>query len=426
KDPPIVFKFIHTADIHLDSPLHRLEYYEGAPREEIRQASRRAFENLIDLALDESVDFVLIAGDLFDGDWKDYHTGLYFIAQVQRLHAAGITVFIVSGNHDAAGRMTRSLPYPENVHVFAHRQPETQTLDHLKIAVHGQSFAAPAVMDNLARGYPEPVPGHFNIGLLHTSLTGREGHAPYAPCTLTDLESRGYDYWALGHVHQFEQVSRNPLAIFPGCLQGRNIRETGAKGSVLVVVEDRQAPEIIPWPHDVVRWDKLIVELDHDATRQTGLDAFRKRLEALLAQHDPLPVAVRVVFTGDTAAHARISGDRDYWQEAVRSTAVAHFGDRAWIESVRVDTRPTNRGPTGPADPGPLRELDRLVAEIEADEDKLLALGAALSPLLRKMPVEYRQGDRALAVEDPECWRKMVRQAHDLLIQGLKTEAPEA
>jgi hypothetical protein len=193
-----------------------------------------------------------------------------------------------------------------------------------------------------------------------------------------------------------------------------------------VVVEDRQAPEIIPWPHDVVRWDKLIVELDHDATRQTGLDAFRKRLEALLAQHDPLPVAVRVVFTGDTAAHARISGDRDYWQEAVRSTAVAHFGDRAWIESVRVDTRPTNRGPTGPADPGPLRELDRLVAEIEADEDKLLALGAALSPLLRKMPVEYRQGDRALAMEDPDCWRKIVRQAHDLLIQGLKTEAPEA
>ena len=118
---PIVFKFIHTADIHLDSPLLRLEHYEGAPREEIRRASRRAFENLIDLALDEFVDFVLIAGDLFDGDWKDYHTGLYFIAQVQRLNAADIPVFIVSGNHDAAGRMTRRLPYPDNVHYIIKR-----------------------------------------------------------------------------------------------------------------------------------------------------------------------------------------------------------------------------------------------------------------------------------------------------------------
>ncbi|MDJ0668703.1 MAG: DNA repair exonuclease [Desulfobacterales bacterium] len=420
-----MFKFIHTADIHLDSPLHRLEHYEGAPREEIRQASRRAFENLIDLALDESVDFVLIAGDLFDGDWRDYHTGLYFIAQIQRLNAAGIAVFIVSGNHDAAGRMTRSLPYPPNVHVFGHRQPETRTLDHLKVAVHGQSFAASAIMDNLARRYPEPVPGYFNIGLLHTSLNGREGHAAYAPCTLTDLEARGYDYWALGHVHQFEQVSRDPLVIFPGCLQGRNIRETGAKGSVLVVVEDRWAPEIIPRSHDVVRWAQLTVELDHNATTQTGLDAFRKGLEALIAQHAPLPVVARVVFTGDTAAHARISGDRDYWLEAVRSTAVAHFGERAWIESVRVETRPTGQGPTGPNDPGPFRELDRLVAEIEADDDKLLALGAVLSPLLRKMPVEYRQSDRALDMEDPECWRQIVREAHDLLRQGLKSEAPD-
>ena len=102
-----MFKFIHTADIHLDSPLHRLEAYEGAPVAEIRQASRRAFENLIDLAVTESVDVVLIAGDLFDGDWKDYHTGLYFITQIHRLKAAGIAVFVVSGNHDAAGRMTR-------------------------------------------------------------------------------------------------------------------------------------------------------------------------------------------------------------------------------------------------------------------------------------------------------------------------------
>jgi len=127
--------------------------------------------------LNESVDLVLIAGDLFDGDWKDYNTGLYFVSQVRRLKEAGTAVFIISGNHDAAGQMTRSLPYPDNVHVFSHRKPETKTLARLKVAVHGQSFATPAVVENLALGYPEPVPGYFNIGLLHTSLTGREGNA---------------------------------------------------------------------------------------------------------------------------------------------------------------------------------------------------------------------------------------------------------
>jgi DNA repair exonuclease SbcCD nuclease subunit len=171
-----MIKFIHTADIHLDSPLHRLETYEGVPAAEIRQASRRAFENLIDLAVAEAVNFVLITGDLFDGDWKDYHTGLYFIRQMHRLKAAGIDVYIVSGNHDAAGQMTRRLPYPDNVHLFDHRRPQTHRIGDLNVAVHGQSFAGPVVLDNLARGYPEPLPGCFNIGLLHTSLTGREGH----------------------------------------------------------------------------------------------------------------------------------------------------------------------------------------------------------------------------------------------------------
>ena len=128
-------KFIHAADIHLDSPLHRLEEYDGAPVEEIRRASRRAFEKLMDLALDESVDFVLIAGDLFDGDWKDYNTGLYFVSQVRRLRDEDIQVFIVSGNHDAFGQMTRRLPYPDNVHTFSHGKPETRILGALCVVL---------------------------------------------------------------------------------------------------------------------------------------------------------------------------------------------------------------------------------------------------------------------------------------------------
>jgi len=415
-----MFKFIHTADIHLDSPLHRLEAYEGAPRQEIRQASRRAMENLVDLALEESVAFIIIAGDLFDGDWQDYHTGLYFVSQMHRLKTAGIGVYIVSGNHDAASQITRRLPYPDNVHHFAHRSAETRRLENLKIALHGQSFARPAVTDNLVLGYPEPVPGYFNIGLLHTSLNGRQGHAAYAPCTLADLETRGYDYWALGHVHAFEIVAQDPPVVFPGCIQGRHIREAGAKGAVLVSVSENSPPDIVHHPLDVIRWAFVAVDLTDADSRQAALDRFSIVLTDAVHANDPLPLIARVVFSGRTPIHTVIAGDPDHWKEAVRSTAMAQFGERIWIERVILETRPPMKTEPEPAAPGPLRELERVMDQIRADEDLLQSLGDELSGLFRKLPAEYRRGARAIDPGDPDHLRRLVNQAQALLVQNLK------
>ncbi|MGD9331169.1 MAG: DNA repair exonuclease [Desulfobacterales bacterium] len=415
-------KFIHTADIHLDSPLHRLAAYEGAPVDEIRQASRRAFENLIDLAIAESVHFVLIAGDLFDGDWKDYHTGLYFTAQMHRLKAAQIPVYIVSGNHDAAGQMTRRLPYPDNVHIFDHSSPGTRVMENLKVAVHGQSFATPAVMDNLVFGYPDPLSGYFNIGLLHTSLTGREGHETYAPCAPDDLQTRGYDYWALGHVHQFEVVAHDPPMVFPGCIQGRHIRESGAKGAVVVTIREGSPPVITHYPCDVIRWSSLTVDIEGMRTRQACLDRFVEALAGEVRRHDPLPLIIRVTFGGETAAHGQIQGDLEYWEEAVRATAVAQFGDRVWVEKVRLATRGAARSPGTSIGPGPLRELEKLVAETLADNERLCALGDDLTGLFRKLPAEYRRGDDAIDLSDPDDLRQIVEQAHAMLVKGLKKE----
>ena len=237
-------KFVHAADIHLDSPLRGLERYEGAPIEAVRSATRDALANLVQTAIDESVDLVLIAGDLYDGDWKDYNTGLFLVAQLRRLHEAGIRVLLISGNHDAASRITRALRLPESVTVFATSRPETVVLGDLEVAVHGQGYASQAVTCDLSVDYPEPVPGCFNIGLLHTSADGREGHEPYAPCTVPSLVARGYDYWALGHVHRREVLHRDPWIVFPGNLQGRHVRETGAKGATLVTVEDRRVVSV--------------------------------------------------------------------------------------------------------------------------------------------------------------------------------------
>ena len=417
-----MYKFIHTADIHLDSPLYRLAVYEGAPVEDVRRASRRAFENLVDLAIAEPVDFILIAGDLFDGDWKDYNTGLYFITQIHRLKTAGIGVYIVSGNHDAASQMTRRLPYPDNVHIFDHRQPETHRIDHLNVAIHGQSFTRAVIKDNLARRYPEPLSEHFNIGLLHTSLTGREGHETYAPCSLADLTSRGYDYWALGHVHQFEIAAHDPPVVFSGCIQGRHARETGAKGAVMVTVAEGLSPEIVHHPLDVVRWVHLTVNLDGAATLQEGLDRFVAALDPETHRHDSMPLIVRVIFTGETSAHGPIAGDLAYWIEAIRSTAVAHFGERIWMEKVRVATRHPQTDKNQPMDPGPLRELRELVDEILADSDQLATLGDELAPLFRKLPVAYRQGRGALDPADTDQMRRIVEQAQALLTRGLIKE----
>ena len=413
-------KFIHTADIHLDSPLHRLEAYEGAPVDEIRQASRRAFENLIDLAVDEAVDFVLIAGDLFDGDWKDYNTGLYFINQMRRLAQAGIKAFIIAGNHDAAGRMTRTLPYPDNVYVFPSRKSDTQIIEDLNVAIHGQSFARAAVSDNLVLNYPEPESGHFNIGLLHTSLTGREGHENYAPCTLADLTHKGYDYWALGHVHQFEAVAPDPPVIFPGCIQGRHIKESGAKGCVLVSVEEGDAPDIVRHPLDVIRWEPVTVDLEGAKTLDELLEHCRTALATILDLHDPKPVVARIAFDGTTDLHTRLAADPEHLKESVRSTALARFGERVWIEKVKIRTTP--RTPST-AEPGPLRELGVLVDALAADNDSLLALGKELASLFQKLPPDYRQGDAGLHAEDPQQMRELVEQAHALLARRLKKEA---
>jgi DNA repair protein SbcD/Mre11 len=414
-----MFRFIHTADIHLDSPLQRLETYDGAPVNDIRRASRRAFETLVDLALTASVDVVLIAGDLFDGDWKDYHTGLYFVSQVRRLTNAGIRVFIVAGNHDAAGKMTRHLPYPDNVHVFSARKPETVIIEPLKAAVHGQSFASAAVSDNLAVSYPEPAGGYFNIGLLHTSLTGRPGHENYAPCTLSDLAARGYDYWALGHVHRFEIAGHEPMVVFPGCIQGRHIREIGPKGCVLVTVREGLPPEAVFHPLDVIRWESIHLDLTGTAASGEAIDILKDRLETIVAENDPIPLIVRATFTGKTAIHAHIAGDPEYWRQAVRASTISAFGERVWIEKIRIETQPVQPPGQKNADPGPLRELEAFTAAIKNDPLVLKDLAEELGPLFRKLPAEYRQDMEALQPGDADQMRRIIDQSHDLLVRRL-------
>jgi exonuclease SbcD len=338
------FRFLHAADIHLDSPLHGLSRYEGLPVDEIRGATRAAFDNLVQRAIDETVDFVLIAGDLFDGDWRDMGTGLYFARAMGRLDQAGIPAFILAGNHDAASVVTRNVPWPPNVRVFGSRRPETHALPELGVAVHGQSFSKPAVTDNLVLAYPAADTHAFNIGMLHTALAGRQGHADYAPCSVDDLRSKGYDYWALGHVHEFELACTEPYAVFPGNIQGRTIRETGAKGAVIVTVEDSAVTSVERIELDVIRWIRAEVDC-----RGADFDEVPERIRAALTRlhgenGSGRPLIVRVTLVGETEASGVLHDRAAALRDDTRAIATSIAAD-LYVEKVKVlVSEPTQAG----------------------------------------------------------------------------------
>lgn len=421
-----MFSFLHAADIHLDSPLHKLDYYEGAPIEALRQATRRAFENLVELAITESVAFVLIAGDLYDGDWKDYNTGLYFISQMSKLREANIPVYIIAGNHDAASKITKTLRLPDNVTLFPEDQPATFRINELNVAIHGQSFATPAVKKDLSVQYPPPLPSCFNIGLLHTCATGREGHEPYAPCNIQGLQLKGYDYWALGHVHQYEILLDDPPILFSGNIQGRHIRETGPKGCLFVTVDDDERTNIEFKSLDVIRWVKIAADVSQIETGYEIIDLFGDHLEKVMEQNQDLPLIARVEIYGSPKAHDELAGDPEKWTNEVRSAAIDISGGRVWIEKVKILTNSSPDIQSLSTTTGPVPELLGYIDEIRSDPEHLMALGKVLDELKKKLPREFKESVEGVNLDDPEWIRRMLDQVRPMLLNQLLKKGDSA
>ncbi len=412
-----MFRFLHTADIHLDSPLVGLEAHEDAPVEEIRGATRRAFDNLIDLAIEEEVAFVLIAGDLYDGDWKDYNTGLYFAGRMGKLAQAGIRVFIVSGNHDAASNTTKAMPLPGNVTIFSQKKPESQKIDDLGVVIHGQGYATKAITDNLAAEYPAAESGYFNIGLLHTSLTGRENHANYAPCSLEDLQSKGYDYWALGHVHKREIVSLDPRVIFPGNIQGRHIKETGPKGATLVTVEDGSITEVEARDVDVLRWAVCEVDLSNCQTTENVHEFVRAAFEQQGDEADGRTVALRLILTGRCPVHGQLLDRTSLWTEEFRAIAESIGG--VWLEKVQFKTTREVHLEELVGEDTPLAGLIESIQNLELDTEDLTFSIPDLAVLKSRLPAEIQSGDDPLWESSPEKMEELCTEIQEMLISKL-------
>lgn len=372
-------RLVHAADLHLDSPLTGLSRLgsSDAAREvaaELRLATRRALENLVSLVLEEDAAALLLAGDVYDGTWRDFATGRFFASQMGRLHDHGVPVVMVSGNHDAESEITRALILPPNVHQLDTGAPQTLVLDDLGLAVHGQGFATKAVTENLAAAYPHRVRGLVNVGLLHTAVEGAEGHAPYAPCTPADLVAPGYEYFALGHVHAHTVVAAGQhVAAFSGNLQGRHPRETGPKGALVVEVAAGGAAVLEHRPLDVARWASIAVDAGGARDREEVLARVQADLAEAQGAAQGRRLVARVTVGGATDAAADLARG-DLLAEEVDAVA-----ERLGVTVERVRSRAVLPARSSTLEPALVASVTARAVSLAADPDALTELAGGLN-----------------------------------------------
>ena len=407
-------RLVHAADLHLDSPLRGLSRLGDSDLAgTLRAATRRACENLVDAVVDHRADALLLAGDVYDGNWKDYATGAFFVRQLSRLHDEGVPVFLINGNHDAESEITRSLRLPPNTHRLSVEAPETVVLDDLGLAVHGQGFARRAVLENLVPAYPDRVPGLVNAGMLHTSVQGDDRHDTYAPCRPDDLSGCGYEYFALGHVHEQQLVCDGlHRAAFAGNLQGRHPQERGAKGALLVDVEPGQRAELTPLELDVARWELVEVDIGGLADADEVFDAVTAAVRERSAAAAPRAVVAQVTLHGSGPAAAALTET-----DRVRTELeLAAENAGAVLEKVRNRTRP----PAGAqaVDPELTAAVSAAATGLAGDPERVRELAA---PLEREVGRRLREAG-LLDLRDGERLAALAHQAEQQLLARMAGE----
>ena len=390
----MAFRFLHTADIHLDSPLRSLALRNRDLAELVGDASRQAFVAIVDLCLAEHVDALVIAGDLYDGDHTSMKTARFLASQMTRLHQAGIRVFKIRGNHDALSRISKQLVFPDTVTIFGGRpQSVLQTAGGLDVMFHGLSFASPKAPDSLLPKYPAAREGAVNVGIMHTSLAGSPGHDVYAPCGVADLHGHGFDYWALGHIHVRQVHPGARTVVMPGIPQGRDINEAGEKSVTLVTITDDRSVEIEERLTSVAQFERASVDLTGTVEWSEVVGRVRAALEDVRASVTSRHAVVRLGLTGASPLSWALIRDRDLLL-AEAEQAAEQVGD-TWVEKLELDLAlPRTEAAEGVADP-----ILELAQSMRADASSE-AFRAEARALVQKMIADLPADGRDFAGRD--------------------------
>jgi DNA repair exonuclease SbcCD nuclease subunit len=414
------YRFVHAADIHLDSPLRSLALRDPDLAALIGNATRQAFVGIVDLCLAEQVDALLLAGDLYDGEQTSMKTARFLADQINRLHQAGIKVFIIRGNHDALSKITKELTFPDSVKLFDGRGGVVAIEGGLPVAIHGLSFAQARAPESLLPKYRPPTEGAVNIGLMHTSLDGAPGHDHYAPCALADLDASGFHYWALGHIHKRAINDGRAKVVMPGIPQGRDINESGPKSVALVTVHDDRTVTVEERLTSIAQFERVDVDLNRIDDWTDMLAAIEAALgrtrDATRSEH----LVARLHFKGTTPLAWRIRRDGD-----LLSTEAAMRGSdrKTWIDKIEIECRAPGAA-TGP-DLHPIIELRRLIdLDVLHSSAYRTEIAAIADELRNQLPPECR----SLLGSDEEQARQIMDDlaregAEDVLARLHATEA---
>ena len=378
-----LIKLLHTADIHLDSPLKSLALRNEDLAEKVRVATRQAFEQIVDISLAENVAGLLISGDLFDGQRRSAKTGAFLLSQFDRLNEANIQVYLIQGNHDAENAIFGELLYPSNVHVFKGRHNKEQLLDS-NVWIHGVSFERKHCPESLLGKFSEPDPNATNIAMLHTSLSGASGHDNYSPCTVQELTRLGFDYWALGHIHKRQVYAENPWIVMPGIPQGRDTGEQGQKSATMLLIdEDKISIE--------EKVTSLVVFLRHE-TDITGCQSdeevrslIRSDFEKLIELEGIESAILRLTIIGQYEHRWELVRDIDIWEETI--SEIATQTGKLWVEELTLnlsDLELDIKGATA------VEELGQIMHQIASEESFIAENVEYCGDLIKQLPPELR------------------------------------
>jgi DNA repair exonuclease SbcCD nuclease subunit len=302
-------RIIHAADLHIDSQLDGVSQAisDQVDTDRIATATREAFARLIAWTIETNPDALVLAGDIFDGHWRSAATRRVFLDGLHQLHDAGVPVVMASGNHDAESVLARSMVLPKSAFQMPADAPASYEVPGTNLVVHGQGYAQRDVTENLSQRYPSPVPGMVNVGVLHANVGSSAGHGNYAPCSEDDLLRLGYEYVALGHIHQRREFARDrTFAAYPGNLQGRSVREVGPKGALLVSMEAAGEPTVEFKALDVLRWHHVPVDATQVMSVDEMLDAIAETIRSSQPDAEGRTQIVRVEVSVPEAVRSQV------------------------------------------------------------------------------------------------------------------------